>query len=121
MEIATYGLGSHQQAARVVMAAHNAGALNRIDDLYYTFLPHWLMVSYPQAYGIAQKEQNRIRAMEKASQRNYRAAPVYSGPQAPHSLHDQAMKFYNDSYKRNLDWYNRGGSPSDSRVYNLRK
>lgn len=117
MEIATYGLGSRAQAARVIIAAENAGRIGQLDPLYIRTLSNWFVFEHQNANGIVQRELRNLVQAEKRAQNSYRVAPVARGPQAPSTLYDQVMKFQKDSYKANMDWYNRGGNPSDPRVY----
>jgi len=114
-------LRDRDQAARVIVAAENAGKIGSIDNYYFYNLSNWFVVSHSMANGIVQRELKAIKQAEKASQNHVRIAPVSGMPKLSSTMADQFQKFYDNSYKQNLSRYLAGGRPSDTRVYNLRK
>ena len=111
MDIATYGIGSRADVSRVVLAADSAGALSQIDPFYFTFLETWLSVDYQQANAIVRREYLKNPDGVKASSVSSRGAAVASTPREP-SLSDQFFQNQKDTYRRQLDWANRGGKPA---------
>ena len=114
-------LRDRDQAARVIVAAENAGKINSIENHYIYNLSNWFTVGYATANGIVQRELKKIKEAEKASQNQIRYTPTSGTPKLSNTMADQFEKFYDESYKQNLNRYLSGGRPSDTRVYNLRK
>ncbi len=112
MRIATYDYGSREQVSRIVLAAESAGATTNIDPFYYSFLEQWLAIDYQQANAIVRRERLKQPTGTTVSIGNNNAPVFASGPNVPSSLWDQTQKMLDDTYKRNLDAYNRGANPA---------
>lgn len=116
MNIASYGLGSREQVARVIMEAEGSGNINRIDPFYFTAVETWLSVDYPQAHNIVYRQVLKNQNSSSAAHNNYSGPPSYSnGPTEP-TMDEQFWKNQKDTYKRDLDWANRGGNPAGFKV-----
>ncbi len=113
IDIAVNRLRSRSQAARVILAAENAGRIGDIESVYFYNLINWFTYSHSTANAIVQREFKKIKKAEKDSQNYFRVAPVNSAyDKKAESLWETSKRNSAATEKRNMDWYNRGGQAS---------
>ncbi|MES1945101.1 beta-lactamase hcpE [Salinisphaera sp. PC39] len=120
IHLAVEQLRDRQQAARVIVAAENAGRIGDIDDIYIHTLRSWFATTHSTADAIVHRELKAIKQAEKASQRQFRITPTRNGPPAlPGGLAERMAEHSERTYRENLNRYLAGGRPADPRVYRV--
>lgn len=119
MELATYGIGSREQAARVLIHAQRNGQLGQMDPIYFHATRNWFVFSNQTADGIVSHQIGLIKQREKESQNRIRTTASPKGPQAPDSLYRQHKEFSDRTKRENLQRYIDGGRPPDPSLYRI--